>query len=335
MADPTYEYLSVLEQLAQYYVKRDPSRALEYCNLGTAYVDQTWAATTLYDHDYGTTFWPIELAASVNSGQWKRGVRLGDELEPFLLQGRFSVLRISRSQEAAIRVDYARALEGAGNPVAAFRQFGIASILDQSKTGELASFAAAHPETAIAMNESKSAWRAYVGSEIADRKKQLTDSVAKQEIDDVAAPFVLETVDSTKVSLHDFIGKPLVLLFWASWCHYCEQELTQLSAFLNSEAKARFNVLTISVDTDKNAATRLIQKLAPPFRVAFSDGNVDQDYHTSTIPQLYVLDGENRIRFHLQGVEPEFGTAMKTMIDIAEKASPARADAAAQQAPTR
>ncbi len=42
---------------------------------------------------------------------------------------------------------------------------------------------------------------------------------------DVAPDFTLTTLDGKSVSLSDYRGRPVVLNFWASYCHPCRERI--------------------------------------------------------------------------------------------------------------
>ncbi|MEZ5670372.1 MAG: TlpA disulfide reductase family protein [Alphaproteobacteria bacterium] len=53
--------------------------------------------------------------------------------------------------------------------------------------------------------------------------------------------------DGREVSLADFIGRPIVLNFWATWCVPCRSEMPSLDALQASVGEAAF-VVPVSVD---------------------------------------------------------------------------------------
>lgn len=51
------------------------------------------------------------------------------------------------------------------------------------------------------------------------------DEATAAENADEAPDFTLLDADGSSVSLSDYIGKPIVINFWASWCAYCVREM--------------------------------------------------------------------------------------------------------------
>ena len=58
--------------------------------------------------------------------------------------------------------------------------------------------------------------------------------------------------DGQDVTLADFVGKPLLLNVWATWCAPCKAEMPTLDALAASE-KDRMNVIVVSQDLEGRA----------------------------------------------------------------------------------
>ncbi len=63
-----------------------------------------------------------------------------------------------------------------------------------------------------------------------------------------APDLTLHALDGRVYRLSDLRGKVVVLVFWASWCAACQQELPVLSAFAERHAAQGVQVLGFSLD---------------------------------------------------------------------------------------
>jgi cytochrome c biogenesis protein CcmG, thiol:disulfide interchange protein DsbE len=327
-ADQPFSYISALEEIAGSFVTSAPKNALEYCNLAMQYIDQTWPDTTLYDEEYTVTFWPLELEARVQDHQWQSAKRVGDHLEPYLEKGRLlPSARVSRKQEAKLRAEYGLALEMSGEPETALKQFGLASILDESRLQELSDFMQRNKQFQKPLRSYQNAWRQALDAELQQRDIQLREDVLSKEVHLTAEPFTLPSFSDGSVSLESFKGKPLVLVFWASWCSYCNQELDDLEKLLQAQPPDSFSIVAVSIDTDRDLARQFIKSKTLPFTLAFADGKIDAAYQTEVIPQLYVLDEQGSIRFHVAGIpEADFGKTLGLMLKTSVITADAKTD---------
>ena len=57
------------------------------------------------------------------------------------------------------------------------------------------------------------------------------------------------TEDGTRKTLEDFHGKVILLNIWATWCIPCREEMPTLDALQADLGSAKFEVVTLSIDT--------------------------------------------------------------------------------------
>ena len=73
-------------------------------------------------------------------------------------------------------------------------------------------------------------------------------------------------------SLQDFLGTPLVVNFWASWCGPCVVEMPAFEA-VYQEFKDRVAFLGLNINDDPERALELVERTGVTYLVAQDDGN--------------------------------------------------------------
>ena len=84
---------------------------------------------------------------------------------------------------------------------------------------------------------------------------QLSAQEKAETLEGKAPNFELEDMDGEIVELNDFIGDgPILLSFWATWCKPCIDELKQFNKIYEEYKDDGFNMIAISVDTERSIA---------------------------------------------------------------------------------
>jgi thiol-disulfide isomerase/thioredoxin len=109
-------------------------------------------------------------------------------------------------------------------------------------------------------------------------------------------------VDGKPLKLSDYRGKVVVLVFWASWCGPCMEQIPHEVALAKRFAGKPFTVLGVNMDRTVAEARAAIGKAGIPWP-NWCDGASNKPrpimtlYHIQAIPMTYVLDGKGTIRF--------------------------------------
>ena len=111
----------------------------------------------------------------------------------------------------------------------------------------------------------------------------------------LAPDFTVYDAVGNEVKLHDFIGKPIVLNFWASWCGPCQMEMPDFhEKYL--ELGDSINFLMVNMTTGREtleSAKKFIAEKEYTFPVFYdtkSDAAVT--YGAYSLPTTYFIDAE-------------------------------------------
>lgn len=122
----------------------------------------------------------------------------------------------------------------------------------------------------------------------------------------LAPDFTLPADDKQKISLHDFIGRPVVLIFYpADWSSVCGSELTIFNEVLSEFKKHNAQVLGISVDNvwSHIAFSRSINLTFPILSDFEPKGQISKIYRAYNDQNgfssraLYLIDAKGVIRW--------------------------------------
>ncbi|NOQ64283.1 MAG: DsbE family thiol:disulfide interchange protein [Methyloprofundus sp.] len=99
----------------------------------------------------------------------------------------------------------------------------------------------------------------------------------------------------------DFVGKPVLVNVWATWCPSCRQEHEQLLAIA---AQGNLEIIGLNYKDERAAAINWLRQLGDPyqFNIYDEDGMLGLDLGVYGAPETYLLDAQGKIRHRHVGV---------------------------------
>jgi len=107
-----------------------------------------------------------------------------------------------------------------------------------------------------------------------------------------AKPFTVTTFDGKKISLDNFIGKPVIVNFWASWCISCRQEAHILEAAHQKFTPKGAVFIGIAINDTREASLAFIKRYGKTYLLAPDDklGSISLDYGVTAVPETFFID---------------------------------------------
>lgn len=127
------------------------------------------------------------------------------------------------------------------------------------------------------------------------------ESITDKNISQLAPDFTLKNLDGEEVSLSDYVGKPAVLNFWASWCPPCKEEMPNFNELSNQYGKTGDVIFLMVNITDGGretieTATAFLSDNKYDMNVLFdTEGKASTLYNISSIPATFFIDSQGYI----------------------------------------
>lgn len=133
------------------------------------------------------------------------------------------------------------------------------------------------------------------------------DSSQKERIP--APVFTVYDMDGNELSLSDFLGKPVIVNFWATWCGPCQSEMPAFDK-LYQEYKDQITFLMVN-QTDGSrdtieSVTAFYEDSGYSFPIYFDTTlNASMTYGATSIPMTFFIDEKGYALYYQRGAMSE------------------------------
>lgn len=125
----------------------------------------------------------------------------------------------------------------------------------------------------------------------------------------LAPDFQLETLEGDEYSLYEFRGQPVIVLYWASWCGYCKEELSLVQSMHAELEQQGIVVLAVNATDgdDLKDVSRYIEEQELPFPILLdSDGRFNKDFgRLNSLPTTFFIDADGVVQAVVIGTMTE------------------------------
>ncbi|MCC6600824.1 MAG: TlpA family protein disulfide reductase [Crocinitomicaceae bacterium] len=132
-------------------------------------------------------------------------------------------------------------------------------------------------------------------------EKELIEKIKSLQVGKVAPDITVTQLGGEKKSLSSLKGNPVILVFWASWCPHCMEELPEIKKQYEALKAKNVQVMAVSLDEDAAAWTSAINSLgisdwihSCEFKKWKSPPALAYNIHRT--PTLYIIDSDGTIK---------------------------------------
>lgn len=126
---------------------------------------------------------------------------------------------------------------------------------------------------------------------------EVPTEVTGVQVGDLAPLFSLPDSYGQVVDLADQRGKPVLLFFWATGCHYCQEQYPRLQGFHDDYADS-LTVLGVNLGDSSPLINAYLADHHIDFPCLLATGDMQASYQVTSIPLAVLVDAEGFVVFN-------------------------------------
>jgi len=137
----------------------------------------------------------------------------------------------------------------------------------------------------------------------------ICSGTAQNKIGSSAPNFEGKTFKGKEIKLSDYLGKVVLIDFWASWCPPCREEMPALIKFYRSHKNLNFQIIAVNIDDHIENANHFVDDLfpPPPFPlIADKDKHIPSLFNIKAMPSTILIDKKGTIRYWHSGFKKTY-----------------------------
>lgn len=142
--------------------------------------------------------------------------------------------------------------------------------------------------------------------------------IGKPQVGKPAPDFAVKDVNGKEHKLADYRGKVVLVVFWATWCPPCMQEVPSLKRLQTKYGARGLNILAFSVDSrPEKVLPDFISKNSINYQVLVSSEQAEKAYGgIEGIPTAFLIDREGKLVASYVGytVESKFSRDIENLL---------------------